>query len=97
MIVEYIRYRVPLSRQEEFERAWSDAEAALRGASECLAYEVSHGVEQPENYVVRIEWSSIEDHERGFRQSAVFQPFSRPSSRSSSRSRRCATTGRRPS
>ena len=75
MVLEYIRYRVPLSRQEEFERAWSDAEAALRGASECLAYEVSHGVEQPENYVVRIEWSSIEDHERGFRQSAGFQPF----------------------
>jgi len=24
---------------------------------------------------VRIEWSSIEDHERGFRQSAGFQPF----------------------
>ena len=41
MVLEYIRYRVPLSRQEEFERAWSDAEAALRGASECLAYEVS--------------------------------------------------------
>lgn len=75
MIVEYIRYRVPPERQDEFERAWSEAKAALEDAPQCLAYEVAHGVEEPDNYVVRIEWSSLEDHERGFRQSAVFRPF----------------------
>jgi heme-degrading monooxygenase HmoA len=75
MIVEYIRYRVPADRHDEFERAWSAAQAALREAPECLAYEVSHGVEEPDNYVVRIEWSSLEDHEQGFRHSAGFGPF----------------------
>jgi heme-degrading monooxygenase HmoA len=75
MIVEYIRYTVPHARQDEFERAWSRAQEALQEAPECLSYEVSHGVEEPEHYVVRIEWSSLEGHERGFRQSARFGPF----------------------
>jgi quinol monooxygenase YgiN len=47
----------------------------LRDAPECLAYDVSHGLEEPDSYVVRIEWSSLEEHERGFRQSARFGPF----------------------
>lgn len=40
-----------------------------------MAYEVSHGLEEPHKYVVRIEWSSLEEHEHGFRGSARFGPF----------------------
>jgi heme-degrading monooxygenase HmoA len=75
MVVEYIRYRVPAERQREFEEAWSNARAALDEAPECLSYEVAHGVEEPERYVVRIEWSSVQAHEQGFRRSAGFGPF----------------------
>lgn len=41
MVVEYIRYR---------------GEQILPQATRCLGYEVSHGVGEPENYGVRIEW-----------------------------------------
>ena len=75
MVVEYIRYSVQAERQEEFERAWSDAQSALRDAPECLAYEVAHGVEEPNNYVVRIEWRSVSDHEQGFRRRPAFASF----------------------
>ncbi len=75
MVVEYIRYSVPADRQEEFEHAWKDARTVLDQAPECLAYEVAHGVEEPEHYVVRIEWRSLEEHERHFRGSAGFGPF----------------------
>jgi heme-degrading monooxygenase HmoA len=75
MVVEYIRYRVPEERHREFERAYAQARAALEESSHCLAYEVSHGIEEPDNYVVRIEWDSVEGHEHGFRQSAGFGPF----------------------
>lgn len=74
MIVEYIRYSVPAESHEEFERAWSAAQTVLREAPECLEYEVAHGVEDPNSYVVRIEWSSLVDHE-GFRQSPRFAGF----------------------
>jgi heme-degrading monooxygenase HmoA len=75
MVVEYIRYRVEPDRRSEFERAWSSARALLDAAPECLAHEVAHGVEEPANYVVRIEWRSVEDHEQGFRRSPAFGPF----------------------
>jgi quinol monooxygenase YgiN len=75
MVIEYVRYRVPAERRSEFEGAYADAHAALEASPHCLAYEVSHGIEEPEHYVVRIEWDSVEGHEQGFRQSPGFAPF----------------------
>lgn len=70
MVVEYIRYSVPADRYDE-----SSVQGGFREAPECLACEVSHGLKEPDNYVVRIEWSSLEEHEHGFRESARFGPF----------------------
>ncbi len=75
VVVEYIRYAVPADRDREFEGAWSEAEKVLRDAPQCLSYEVARGFEEPENYVVRIEGSSVAEHEQGFRQSPAFQQF----------------------
>jgi quinol monooxygenase YgiN len=75
MVVEYIRYQVPAARHGEFEGAYTTAAAALRDSQHCHAYEVSHGIEDPDNYVVRIEWDSLDGHEQGFRKSLGFAPF----------------------
>jgi quinol monooxygenase YgiN len=75
MVVEYIRYRVPVQRGREFEDAYAQASAGLEDSPHCLSYAVSHGIEEPENYVVRIEWDSVEGHEQGFRQSPGFAAF----------------------
>lgn len=75
MVIEYVRYRVPAERHREFESAYAEAQAALQGSQHCLAYEVSHGIEEPDHYVVRIEWDSLKGHEEGFRQSPGFAPF----------------------
>jgi len=75
MIVEYIRYRIPEERREQFEGAYADAANSLDASEHCLSYELSHGVEEPDNYILRIEWDSLEGHEKGFRQSAEFGPF----------------------
>ena len=77
MVVEYIRYRVDADRREAFERAYGQAAASLEASSHCLAYEITRGVEDPEAYIVRIEWDSIEGHEQGFRQSVEFREFFR--------------------
>lgn len=75
MVVEYIRYRIPEETREEFERAYADAGRSLDASSNCLSYELAHGVEDPDNYVLRIEWDSLEGHEQGFRQSREFRTF----------------------
>jgi quinol monooxygenase YgiN len=75
MVIEYIRYRVDADRHEKFERAYADAGAPLAASSHCLSYEVARGVEEPDSYIVRIEWDSLEGHEQGFRQSPEFREF----------------------
>ena len=75
MVVEYIRYRIPEESRDEFERAYAEAGKSLDASEHCLGYELSHGVEEPDNYILRIEWDSLEGHEQGFRQSAEFRAF----------------------
>ena len=75
MVVEYIRYRISAERQGDFEAAYARAQAPLGASEHCLRWELSHGVEEPENCVLRIEWDSVEGHEVGFRQSPEFRDF----------------------
>ncbi|MFI7273766.1 group II truncated hemoglobin [Streptomyces sp. NPDC049879] len=76
MTVEYIRYRIAdPERRAAFEASYATAAAQLDAAPQCLAYELSHGVEEPDRYILRIEWTSVPDHEQGFRGGPHFPPF----------------------
>lgn len=75
MVVEYIRYDVPAARHDEFLAAYNSAAKELKSSGHCASYEISEGVEEPDNFVVRIEWDSLEGHEKGFRTSAQFASF----------------------
>ena len=44
-------------------------------SAHCARYEVSQGIEEPDNFIMRIEWDSLEGHEKGFRASAEFKTF----------------------
>ena len=75
MVVEYIRYSIPEERRAEFEAAYAEAAKQLDASEHCISYELSRGVEEPDNYILRIEWTSVEEHEQGFRKSEHFPPF----------------------
>jgi len=75
MVVEYIRYAVPADRAAEFEEAYRQGGAVLDADPHCQRYEITRGVEEPEHFIVRIEWDSVEGHEKGFRTSPAFADF----------------------
>lgn len=75
MVIEYIRYHIDADRCDQFERAYAEGGRSLAASSHCRGYEVGRGVEEPESYIVRIEWDSVDGHERGFRQSPEFREF----------------------
>jgi quinol monooxygenase YgiN len=75
MIVEYIRYQVAVTQHAAFLEAYRAASADLGSSPHCVRFEISQGVEEPDNFVVRIEWESLEGHEKGFRGSAQFVSF----------------------
>ncbi len=75
MVVEYIRYRIPPGQAADFAAAYARAASILDADEHCLDYEIARGVEEPENWVVRITWDSLEGHEKGFRAAPHFQDF----------------------
>jgi len=73
--VEIIRYNISPDQQASFEETYAKASRILQQSPFCLAYEIIHGVDEPQHYIVRIHWTSKEDHMKGFRNSAEFAPF----------------------
>ena len=75
MVVEYIRYRLEAHQYAPFEKAYNDSLPFLQSSPYCLGFEFAKGVEEPQNYIVKILWNSIEGHMDGFRKSESFQKF----------------------
>lgn len=75
MIVEYVRYRIPAGRGEEFQAAYARAAEPLRSAGECVEYELSRSVDEPECFILRIVWTGAEEHIKGFRGGPHFAAF----------------------
>jgi hemoglobin len=85
VIVEYLRYAV--GDPEEFERAYARAAEVLAQAPECVDYELARRTDadagpgaDPDpvgttRYVLRIRWTSAQDHLQGFRRSPAFGSF----------------------
>lgn len=73
--VEYIRYRIPAATAAEFESAYTRAAEQLAAAEQCVDYELSRCDEEPESYILRIVWTSVDDHLEGFRGGERFPPF----------------------
>lgn len=75
MIIEYIRYRVAEDLLDGFELAYERAATALRAAPQCVDFELSRSVDEPNRYLLRITWTSVDEHLRGFRGGPLFSGF----------------------
>ncbi|SDS25782.1 group II truncated hemoglobin [Actinoplanes derwentensis] len=74
MTVEYIRYRIP-DDTGAFEQAYTRAAELLARAPQCVDYELSRCADEPGAYILRITWTSPEDHLTGFRGGDLFPAF----------------------
>lgn len=75
MVIEYIRYELPADSVDEFLQAYARAAAQLDATEGCLSYDLSRGVELPGNVIARIEWESIDSHQRDFTGGPHFDAF----------------------
>jgi quinol monooxygenase YgiN len=75
MIIEYIRYTIAEDQRDLFEGSYGRARDALAASPHCLAYELARCTEDPAQYILRIEWDSLEGHMEGFRRSPEFRTF----------------------
>lgn len=75
MIVEYVRYRITADRAADFEAAYARAAVSLQAAPQCVDYELTRCAEEPDQYILRITWTSAHDHLEGFRAGPHFAAF----------------------
>lgn len=75
MIIEYIRYKVTVDQRSAFVESYKNASAQLDASEFCLSYEISECEEEAGLFVVRIEWTSADEHITGFRKSSLFPEF----------------------
>jgi heme-degrading monooxygenase HmoA len=75
MIVEYLRYTIPAEQQDAFIRDYAAAKEPLLRSPYALAFDMSRCAEDPSKFILRIEWSSAEDHMKRFRASEEFRVF----------------------
>ena len=75
MIIEYIRYKVALEQREAFVRAYTEGAKQLEASPHCQAYELTECEEEAGQFILRIEWTSTEEHLNGFRKSDLFPKF----------------------
>jgi quinol monooxygenase YgiN len=75
MVIEYIRYKIPRERQAQFLSAYAAASKSLDSSEYCHGYELTQCEEEPDRFILRIQWTSTEDHLKKFRASTQFQEF----------------------
>ena len=75
MINEYIRYRLPKERHAEFVADYARAGEFLRASPICHGYDLSQCEEEPDCFILRIVWTSTQDHLGKFRGSEEFKGF----------------------
>lgn len=86
MIVEYIRYRIPVDGAAAFEAGYARAADVLARSPYCVDFELTRRTAErtgpgpveddgDDRYILRIRWTSSEDHLGGFRSDPDFRTF----------------------
>lgn len=69
MIYEYAQLRIAEKDQAAFERAAPAARRILLAAEGCRNVQISRSVDEPDLYLLKVGWDSIDDHLETFPQS----------------------------
>jgi len=75
MTIEYIRYVLKDHDPAAFISAYTEACKHLAASPECLGYDLDQCDDDPNTFVLRIRWISVEAHIEGFRRGPNFPPF----------------------
>jgi heme-degrading monooxygenase HmoA len=72
MILEHALITIRPGTGDDFEDALARARPLIAASHGFISLELHHGIEQPDQYLLLVEWESLDDHLVGFRASAAF-------------------------
>ncbi len=72
MVLEHALFSVRPGSQEAFEGALLEARQIISASPGFRSLELHRGIESPEQFLLLVEWETLEDHVVGFRESDAF-------------------------
>jgi heme-degrading monooxygenase HmoA len=72
MIVEIAQISIRPGSEAEFEAVFPQAIAVLARSKGYWTHELRRSIENPNRYLLKVEWRTLEDHTVGFRGSPAF-------------------------
>jgi heme-degrading monooxygenase HmoA len=73
MILEAAVLNVIPGQGPDFESAFSEAKAIIASMPGFMSLQLHKGIEEPDRYLLLVQWKRLEDHTEGFRKSADYQ------------------------
>lgn len=73
MILEVAVLDVKPGQAEAFEAAFAEAQGIISSMPGYAGHQLQHCIEQPNRYLLLVNWQALEDHTEGFRQSKEYQ------------------------
>jgi heme-degrading monooxygenase HmoA len=74
-VLEHAMLDVRPGQEQPFEAAFAKAQNIISASPGYLSHRLERCVEQPNRYVLLVEWESLEAHTVGFRGSAPYQEW----------------------
>jgi len=75
MILERAVIHILPGQEESFETAMAQARSVISGAPGFRSLRILRGVERRHDYLLLVEWDTLEDHNVGFRESQLFHQW----------------------
>jgi heme-degrading monooxygenase HmoA len=75
MVLEVAILNILPGRSEEFETAFREAQKIISAVPGYIKHEVQKCIENPDQYILMINWETLEDHTVGFRGSEAYQQW----------------------
>lgn len=75
MVLEVAILKLKEGRSAEYEKVFKEASKIISSMKGYVNHELKKCVEQEDQYLLLVNWETIEDHEVGFRQSDEYQEW----------------------
>ena len=74
-ILERAIFAIKPGQADDFEKAFAQAAPLIRAAKGCRKADMHRGIENPDTFLLLVEWDTLEDHMVGFRESRAFEEW----------------------
>ena len=75
MILEVAVLDVKVGQEQAFEAAFEQAQEIIASMQGYISHQLQKCIENPNRYILLVNWQTLEDHTIGFRDSAEYQQW----------------------